>query len=137
MSNLILLLPVEQREVHYDYSDADDFGQVVVPASPIIGISDLIIYRTLTSEKRPHAQAPSDVYGGAFQYWRKVSCLSPGFVSNQTRTAGEFRLLPFAPCKRVCYNDSRRAVAWLGCTTFWGEENTGDRMGKWVQEVTK
>ena len=28
----MLLLPVKQREVHYDYSDADDFGRVIVPA---------------------------------------------------------------------------------------------------------
>ena len=57
--NEILLLPVEQREVHYDYSDADDFGQVVVPAYSLEEIAAEKLRGLLFQRVNP---SPRDAY---------------------------------------------------------------------------
>jgi len=54
-----LLLPVEQREVHYDYSDADDFGQFVVPAYSLEEIAAEKLRGLLFQRVNP---SPRDAY---------------------------------------------------------------------------
>lgn len=57
--NEILLLPAEQREVHYDYSDADDFGRVVVLAYSLEEIAAEKLRGLLFQRVNP---SPRDVY---------------------------------------------------------------------------
>jgi len=57
--NEILLLPVEQREVHYDYSDADDFGQVVVPACSLEEIAAEKLRGLLFQRVNPSPRMPT------------------------------------------------------------------------------